>query len=436
MTESDVSGQPKLEATRRVASSCPFHTTPEQAALSKDFDAFTFMANPHPILARARQEAPVFYDEETDYWVVTAYDSVRSLLGQPERFSSDIALDPMFPFDPAVPEVLTEGEFGARPFILNIDGEEHSEHKRIMSKVLHPRAVADREDVIRLIARRLISSLPDDESFDFVERFSMVFPALVIFMFLGLPEEVVSDVNRWADARMELFFGELPLEQQADEARGMVEFWQFIERHIDEQIDDPGDHFVGDLIRLLLSGEEEITRNDIANYCWTFLFAGHETTTSQITNMVSDLLLQREAWDAVVADSGLINPAVEESLRMNTSVFNLRRRVTEEVTIDGVTIPADSKVFVVSGGANRDVAEFEDPDHFTIGRDNARRHLGFGFGEHFCVGAGLARLQLRVVLQELTAAMPDLALVDGAERRFINNAFFCAPRTLWLERKA
>ena len=168
---------------------CPFHTTEAQAELSKEFDAFTFMAEPHDLLARARRDAPVFYDETTDYWVVTSYESVKSMLGQPAIFSSSIALDPMCPLDPEVPSILKEGKFGARPFILNIDGEEHSEHKRIMSKVLHPRAVADREGRIREIAIDLIDSFPTDRDFDFVDRFSLEFPALVIFDFLGLPQD-------------------------------------------------------------------------------------------------------------------------------------------------------------------------------------------------------------------------------------------------------
>lgn len=416
-------------------SRCPFHTTEAQAELSQEFDAFTFMADPHELLARARKEAPVFFDEATEHWVVTSYDAIKKILTEPKVFSSVNALDPLFPFDPAVPKVLEDGNFGARPFILNIDGEEHSEHKRIMSKVLHPRAVADREGFIRELANRLITQFPD-EPFDLVQRLSLEFPALVIFDFLGLPDHVVKDVKRWADARMELFFGELPAEQQAAEAEGIVEFWHFIEAHIDEQLKDPGDHFVGDLIRLLKSGEESITRNDIANYCWSFLFAGHETTTSQLTNMVKDLMMQRDVWDAVVADPSLVNQVVEESLRMNTSVFNLRRHTTEAVVVDGVAIPEGANLFLVSGGANRDVAVFDDPDRYLPGRENIRRHLGFGFGEHFCVGAGLARLQLRLVLRELISEVPDLHMVPGSEMRYIDNAFFCAPRTLWLTKTA
>ncbi len=412
---------------------CPLHTNDAQRELSDAFDAFTFLADPHPILTRAREQAPVFYDEATGYWVVTRYDTVRAALADPETFSSVNTLEPMSELDPRVPHTLQAGNFGGRPFIVNIDGDEHREHKRIMSKVLHPRAVSAFEPQIRDLARSMIATFPANEPFDFVDRFTLEFPALVVFEFLGLPAEVVRDVKGWADARLELFFGRLPTEQQVAEAEGVVLFWQFIEQHIDAQIQDPGDHFVGDLIRLMLSGEESVTRNDIANYCWSFLFAGHETTTGQLGSMVRDMLTQREAWNAVVRDPSLINGAVEESLRMNTSVFNWRRRTTREVELEGLTIPQGANVFLVFGSANRDDRQFPDPDRFDVERPDVRRHLGLGFGEHFCVGAGLARLQLKIVLEELTTALPNLDIVPGSPVRTIDNASFCGPRSLWLE---
>jgi len=188
----------------------------------------------------------------------------------------------------------------------------------------------------------MLAELPSDEPFDFVDRFSLEFPALVIFEFLGLPATVVREVKGWADARLELFFGSLPPDRQAAEVQGIVEFWRFIEQHIDAQAKDPGNHFVGDMVRLMLDGEEAVTKNDIANYCWSFLFAGHETTTGQIGSMVRDMLPQREAWDAIISDPTKITKAVEESLRMNTSVFNWRRRTTREVELDGVIVPEDA----------------------------------------------------------------------------------------------
>lgn len=413
---------------------CPFHQSPAQATISNDFDAFGFLADPHPILSRARADAPLFYDEATGYWVLSRYETIRQILIDPETYSSANALDPITPLDPEVPRILEEGQFGGRPFIVNIGGDEHTEHKRIMSKVLHPRAVTDFEPVIRDLAVKMLDAFPVGEPFDLVEWFSLEFPALVIFEFLGMPAKVVREVKGWADARMELFFGNLPPERQIQEASGIVDFWRYIEDHIDAQMENPGNHFVGDLIRLLQSGEEQITRNDIANYCWAFLFAGHETTTAQVTNMVRDMLLQREAWDLVVGDPSLARNAVEESLRMNTSVFNWRRRTTREVELHGQTVPADSNLFLVYGSANRDADEFADPDKFIVGRPEARRHLGLGFGAHFCVGAGLARLQLKIVLEEITARMPGLQLVPDAETRHINNFSFCGPRSLWLQR--
>lgn len=415
-----------------MSSECPFHTTRAQASLSNDFDAFTFLSDPHPILNRARKDAPVFYDESTGHWVITRYETIKAMLSDTETYSSVNALDPICPLDARVPQTLEAGGFGGRPFIVNLDGEAHSETKRIMSKVLHPRAVAAFEPRIRALAQEMLGALPQTEPFDFVDRFALEFPALVIFEFLGLPAEVVREVKGWADARLELFFGSLPADRQATEAHGIVEFWRFIEDHIDAQAQEPGDHFVGDMVRLMLDGEEQVNKNDIANYCWSFLFAGHETTTGQLGSMVRDILLQRDAWEAVVAEPAKITKAVEESLRMNTSVFNWRRRSTCDTEIEGVTVPAGANLFLVYGSANRDPEQFPDPDTFDIDREGLRKHIGLGFGAHFCVGAGLARLQLKIVLEELSALMPDLQLVPDAEQRYIDNVSFCGPRSLML----
>ncbi len=398
------------------------------------FDAFGFLSDPHPFLDQARAEAPVFQDPETGYWVVTRYDTIKAALGDPEAFSSANVLEPITPLDERVAEILEAGGFGAKPFIVNIDGADHKERKRIFTSVLHPRKVADFEPRIRQLARRMLADLPSGEPFDLVDGFSLDFPALVVFAFLGIPDSDVREIKRWADARMEVFFGDLSPDQQVEQAHGIAAFWRYIEDHIEGQLSDPGDHFVGDMVRLHLSGDEDVTLNDIANYCWSFLFAGHETTTAQITNMVRDMLAQRTAWEAVTADPQLIPGAVEESLRMNTSVFNWRRRTTVDVELDGQSIPAGSDVFLVYGSANHDSDHFPDPYRFDPERDGLRRHLGLGYGAHFCVGAGLARLQLKIVLEEMTDMMPELALAQGRESRFIRNVGFFGPRTLWLTR--
>lgn len=400
----------------------------------RPFDPFTFLSDPHPFLDHARTHAPIFRDEHTGHWVVTRYETIKNILSDPETFSSVNALDPITPLDGQVPKILEDGKFGARPFIVNIDGEDHRERKRIFTSVLHPRKVAEFEPYIRDLTRRMLSTFPEGEPFELVDRFSLDFPALVVFAFLGIPEDHVREIKTWADARMELFFGDLTPGDQREQAHGVVKFWRYIEDHIEGQLADPGDHFVGDLVRLHLSGEEDVTTNDIANYCWSFLFAGHETTTAQITNMTRDMLSQRTAWDAVIDDPSLAPKAVEESLRMNTSVFNWRRRVTRDVEVEGTTLSAGDNIFLVYGSANHDVDQFPEPDTFDIEREGVRRHLGLGHGPHFCVGAGLARLQLRVVLEEMTALMPDLQLVTDRPSTFIRNVSFCGPRSLWLER--
>lgn len=403
-------------------------------SIAADFDPFTLFEDPHPILRRARAEEPVFRDEHTGYWVVTRYDKIKEILSDPETFSAENALEPIMPLDSEVPKILAAGKFGAKPFIVNVDGDAHLERKRIFASVLHPRKVASLEPRIRELARRMLAECPADEAFDLVERFARDFPALVIFDILGFPEHDVPAIKSWAEARMELFFGRLPPEHQREQAHGMVKFWRYIEDHIEGQLDDPGDHFVGDLVRLHVSGEEDVSLNDIACYCFAFLFAGHETTSAQIANMVRDMLTQRETWEAVVADPSLAPAAAEESLRMNTATFNWRRRTTAPVDIDGHELPAGANLFLVYGSANRDSEHFADADRFDIGREGHSRHLGLGYGSHFCSGAALARLELTVTLEEMTSSMPDLRLLDDRELIWVHNVSFCGPRSLWLQR--
>ncbi|MGI9599014.1 MAG: hypothetical protein ACR2QK_22815, partial [Acidimicrobiales bacterium] len=181
---------------------CPFHLTEDQESLSQAFEPFRFLADPHPLLDRARRRAPLFYDETLGYWVVTDHETIREILTDHETYSSVNTLEPVVPLASEVSTTLDEGGFGARAFIVNIDREEHTEHKRIFTSVLHPRRVATFEPEIRRLARDMIERCPRDRPFDFVDAFSLEFPALVIFAFLGLPAEDVRAVKGWADARM------------------------------------------------------------------------------------------------------------------------------------------------------------------------------------------------------------------------------------------
>jgi len=163
------------------------------------------------------------------------------------------------------------------------------------------------------------------------------------------------------------------------------------------------------------------------------LFAGHETTTGLLGNIFRRLLADRDSWDAICVDPKLIPGAIEEVLRLDSSVIAWRRRTTQEVEIGGVGIPSEAKLLLLLGAANRDPAIFSDPDRLDIRRPNAREHLSFGMGPHLCLGAPLARLEAKVVLEEVSARFPDLRLVPGIKLEFAPNITFRGPLSLPVE---
>ena len=163
------------------------------------------------------------------------------------------------------------------------------------------------------------------------------------------------------------------------------------------------------------------------------LFAGHETTTGLIGNAMRRLLAERHVWEEICRDASLIPNAIEEVLRFDSSVIAWRRQTTQAVEIGGVPVPADANLLLLLGSANRDPAVFEGPDRFDIHRRNAKEHLSFGQGAHYCLGAPPARLEGRVVLEELSARLPGLRLVPGQTLRFQPNTTFRGPLALLVE---
>jgi cytochrome P450 len=173
---------------------------------------------------------------------------------------------------------------------------------------------------------------------------------------------------------------------------------------------------------------------EITSVIYGLSFAGHETTTNLTSNAVRRLLENREQWKALCADPSLIPNAVEEVLRYDTSVISWRRITTKPVQIGGVDIPAGAKLLLLLGGTGRDAERFADPARFDVHREDAGRHLAFGKGTHFCLGAPLARMEARIVLELLTAAAPDLELMPDQRFDFPPNVSFRGPQQLWLRR--
>jgi cytochrome P450 len=213
----------------------------------------------------------------------------------------------------------------------------------------------------------------------------------------------------------------------------MVAYWHYCQDFVQRRIHERTDDFTSGLLNIRDADPTALSQEEITSVIYGFSFAGHETTTNLIANTVRQLLLHREAWNVLCDDPGLIPNAVEEALRFDTSVITWRRITARATEIGGIPVPQGARLLLLLGSAGHDSAQFEDPDTFHIGRANSKDHLAFGKGIHFCLGAPLARMQVRIVLELLSQRLPSLRLMPDQDLRFSPNISFRGPEHLWVE---
>jgi cytochrome P450 len=421
-----IESEPKLGAD---ASRCPV------TGLGREFNPFVdpYLADPYAFWLRARQAEPVFYSPELDYWVVTRYEDIKAIFSDPKTFSASIAQTPIKPLAPQVVQMLQTGGLRTKPVMSNADPPDHTRIRKFTWQAFTPKRIAQLEPDVRRLVTRFIDRIEGEGKVDLVRQMFYELPVLVLFIFLGMPEEDVARVKTWARNRLMLTWGRLSDEQQMIEAKGLLEYWKYTEAYVQGLVSDPPDNYVGDLIRVSLLNEHDLSIHEITNVVYGLLIAGHETTTSMSANAIVTLMRHREAWDRLCADPALIPNAVEELVRVDSSVITWRRKALTSVEVAGVRIPEGAKLLLALCSGNRDDAQFPNPERLDLERDNAKAHLSFGFGIHYCLGAPLARLELKVILEELTQRLPSLRLVAGQPWEFPPNTSFRGPASLWVE---
>jgi cytochrome P450 len=396
------------------------------AALGRDFKPFE-LADPFPFYARARAEAPIFHSPEIDYWVVTRYEDIREIFRDPETFSSENTQSPFRQRPAEVQRILDDGGFSVTSGLSGRQPPDHTRLRGFIKKAFTPRRIASLEPEIRAIATRMINRFADRGRADLVGELAHELPALVIFRMLGIPDGDVPQVKEWAQSRVYMNFGDAPVAEQAHHAENLVRYWRYCRELVEARLHNPQDDLPGDLARIYLQGDQTLTPDEIAGLVYGQLTAGHETTTALLANGLMELLAQRPAWDAVCADLGKIPAAVEEMLRISAPVFTWKRVTKRAAAVGGVQLPAGTSLLLLLGSANHDEHVFAEPERIDLERENASRHLAFGLGIHFCLGAPLARLEARVVLEELARRLPALTLTDDQPFDYSANSTFRGP---------
>jgi len=359
-------------------------------------------ADPHPVWKRLRDEAPVYYNEQHDFFALSRYDDVNRALADGETFSSarGIVVE-MIDTTPA-----PDDDPLPRPMMIMMDPPRHDRLRKLVSRTFTPRRVGLLETRTRELCAETLDPHLGGDSFDYVEECGARIPGMIIGALMGVPTEDQDDIRIWIDDMMR--WDPTNTDPRKAEAGGNIE--RYLQELVAARRKQPRDDMVSDLLAVAVELDDgstsKLTHEEIMGFVQLLLFAGNETTARLIG--WTALLLARHpdqrAW--LVEDPALVPNAIEEILRFEAPSPIQGRLVRREVTMHGTTIPAFSRMALLNGSADRDERHFDEPDRFDI-RRTIDRHLAFGYGIHFCIGAALARLEGRVVLEETLARFPD-----------------------------
>ena len=355
-----------------------------------------FQEDPYPVYEQLRRESPVYREPRYGIHWLTRFDDAQQVLRDAATFSSASGPGPLPSPSPG-------------PLLASTDPPYHDQLRGLVSRAFTPRRAARMEPRIRELARELVEATPD--GFDIVPALAIPLPVVVIAEMLGVPPERQPDFRRWSDA----FVGLLENPPTDELMQTSMELVGYFGELLEERRKNPTDDLVSGLLEVEIEGRR-LEEAELSGFFIMLLVAGNETTTNLISNQLNVLAGRPDLWKQLRADRSLVPAAIEETVRWDSPVQNLGRQTTREVTIGETTLPKDSRVVVSFGAANRDPAAFEGAEEYRPDRGETR-HLGFGLGTHFCLGAGLARLEGRVAVDALLDRFVEIGPGTGKAQR-------------------
>jgi cytochrome P450 len=356
--------------------------------------SYEIHVDPYPTYRELREHAPVYHNPEIGFWALTRFEDVWNATLDWQTFSSS-----------AGPSIEMQGV--PIPMMIAMDPPAHSVNRGLVSKAFTPRRIAELEPRIREIVTGHLERLVGRERFDAVADFSAYFPMDVISTLLGIPQEDRDQVREWSNAQLHRIPGQVMPPPEA--LRAGLNSRAYFERLTGERRRKPQDDLLSALIAAELEDEERrvrrLSQEELLGFCALLSSAGNETLTKFFGNAIYHLARHPEQRTELARDPGLIPDAVEEILRLDPPSQYQGRITMRDVELRGRTIPARSRVILVTGAACRDEREFQNPDALDIHR-KIERQLALGYGRHLCLGASLARLEARIALQEWHRRFP------------------------------
>ncbi|MFN2537989.1 MAG: cytochrome P450 [Mycobacteriales bacterium] len=391
---------------------------------------------PFPLYDVLREQAPVTRNDTLGGFVVTRHEDIVEVLRQPELFSSAAASGPssvsavarQLLDDPATPETLRQQaarrlKLSESPVLLFTDPPLHKRQRVLVSAAFHPRRVKQLEPDVRRLVTELLDAFPPDGKVELVSSFSISLPMTVIASLLGVPPENMATFKRWSNAFTQ---GVGSLEHSSEDVAEMFDavddFYDYFTEQIERRRREPEDDLLSDLVAARLDGAEPLSLDEMLQMLVQFLVAGNETTTNMLTTLLLRLSVDAQLQQRVREDPALVPTLVEEVLRVEAPVQGMFRVAREDTTLAGVEIPRGSVVWLVYGSGNRDSEVYSAPDQIDLD-DEREPHLAFARGEHFCLGANIARLELRIAVEMMLERYGRIELECAPEDVTYNRSF-------------
>jgi cholest-4-en-3-one 26-monooxygenase len=385
-------------------------------------DPESFVAGvPHESFALLRREDPVHWHKEKDgpgFWALTRHDDVVFVSKHPEIFSSARGGTNIFDVPEADMEI-------TRTLLINMDPPQHVKFRRLIRQGFTPNRVKLLLPRVRERAAKLVDGLVEKGEGDFVREVAAELPLQVIAELMGIPED---ERGRIFDLSNKLIGFDDPEFQNTmeDGKQAAAEMWLYAHKLAVERKEGTGDDLVSALMRAEVDGHK-ITELEFNNFFLLLAVAGNETTRNLLSGAVLALMEHPDQWRRLQRDRNLLDTAVEEFLRWVTPVVHFRRTATRDVELRGKQIREGQKVVLFYPAANRDEWVFENPERFDVGRvDNP--HVALGIGEHYCMGANLARMEIRVLFEEMLRRVPEFEPAGPVRR--LRSAFINGIKTM------
>ena len=401
--------------------------------VDESFDPLSpeYLADPYAVLAKLPGDgAPVFYAPSIGYYVVTRYHDIEAVFKDPASYSAAVAQAPLVPLAPEAQQILLAGGHKPQPSMVSLDEPAHARLRKPAARAFSMKRVTAMIPAIEATTARLLDAVAAETEFDLVAALAFPLPANIVFSLMGVPAQDFARLKDWCGYRAALSWGRPEPQDQVEIATSMAAYRAYMRDLVTAKAETPGDDLTSDLIAIHREAPDRLELAEISSILFSLSFAGHETTTGLIGNTIRRLLEDPARWAEIAAQPGLIPAAVEESLRYDPSVPVWRRVTTRPVTLGGTDLPAGARLFLWLAAAGRDEAAFGTPDRFDLHRPDADRHLAFGKGLHFCLGANLGKLETQIAIAELARRYPGLKLAPDQVLTFHPNISFRGPQSL------